>query len=329
MHYLRAFRQGDAPADADAPLTFVASTAGVKRDGLEIDQSRWLLGNYERNPRFLWAHQYDQRPLGSTRVWVEDGQLMAEPRFNQRYEFARDIEEDYRQGDLDAVSVGWSNITAAEARRRNYDEIPEDADDDEVWHELLDISAVPVPGDPDALAERQRMALVALRRDLDEALGDGDGAGDADNAVTSCVIYEDDDCRWTMRQPGSANNNASDEPDEERWDDVAAAMVSLFDWRSDDFDARREAAYRRLLPAYRRMGRVAPEFVPLDDLVRLDADNWRGLFLEGEADGLYPDEGEPEAEPVQERDEGGDGAGERTAATDLLLDMLSTLESEQ
>ena len=39
-----------------------------------------------------------------------------------------------------------------------------------VAHDLLDLSAVPVPGDPGALMERQRSALATLRDDLDAVL---------------------------------------------------------------------------------------------------------------------------------------------------------------
>ena len=73
-NYLRAYRadgpvtDGGGSGGDDAPMTFVASTAGVKRDGLEIDQSRWDLGPFRNNPVVLWAHDYASRPLGRADV---------------------------------------------------------------------------------------------------------------------------------------------------------------------------------------------------------------------------------------------------------------------
>ena len=53
-------------------------------------------------------------------------------------EFARQVERKYRDGFLHAVSVGWDTIELD--GRQRYD--------------LLDLSAVPVPGDPSAIMER-------------------------------------------------------------------------------------------------------------------------------------------------------------------------------
>ena len=53
------------------------------------------------------------------------------------------------------MSVGWNNV------KRGGD----------TWHELLNISAVPVPGDPDALIARQVRALQELLTDDDTPEG--------------------------------------------------------------------------------------------------------------------------------------------------------------
>jgi HK97 family phage prohead protease len=138
-------------------ITFKASTAGVKRDGLLIDQEGWMLENYRKNPVVLWAHDYLGKylPVGKTmRVEVEGDTLMADILFDQADDFARQIERKYRTGFLNAVSVGW---TVEEFKPSKGGSAPT-----VTKAELLDISAVPVPGDPDALMEREFRALQSL-----------------------------------------------------------------------------------------------------------------------------------------------------------------------
>jgi hypothetical protein len=224
-HVIRA----EQPGEAGTPIRFVASSAGAKRDGLDLDMADWYLDNYRKNPVFLWAHDYMGRnlPLGSVEVFVDGDKLMADVRFDQSDEFARQVEGKYRNGFLHTVSVGWNFIE--QDKKRLMD--------------LLDISGVPVPGDPDALMERQ---YEGLKR-----------------------IFE----------PSSA---AVDRTRELDWNEVAAEMVAAFDRSSEESDEERERRYRALLPSYRRLGRVAPEFLKLEDLQALDEASYRGLFLEGE-----------------------------------------------
>lgn len=169
-NYLRAIREVRADGDVGTPgdpITFVASTAGVKRDGLDINQNLWSLDNYRANPVFLWGHDYmgARLPIGRTEVEVNDGRLMARVTFDQQDEFARAVESKYRRGFLHTVSVGWDDVQLEGQTR----------------HDLLDLSGVPVPGDPDAVIERQRSALASLQRNIDAVL-DGD-EGDGEPAI--------------------------------------------------------------------------------------------------------------------------------------------------
>lgn len=155
MEYLRALRQ--APDDGDNgspgdPIRFIASTSGIKRDKFDLNQDLWHLDNYRRNNVFLWVHDYmgQNLPLGNVEAKVEDGDLVADVLFDQEDDFARKVESKYRRGFLHAVSVGWEEVVIEGQRR----------------FDLLDISAVPVPGDPDALMERQKVALRGLGQSL-------------------------------------------------------------------------------------------------------------------------------------------------------------------
>ncbi len=247
--------EGDLPT-----MTFLASTPGVKRDGATINQGKWNLDNYRANPVVLWVHDYASRPLGRAEVEPTDEGLKAVVTWNTDNAQAVAIAGDYTRGFLNAVSVGWQDLDA-EGNPLAWDSKATPA-----AHELFDISAVPVPGDPQALIQRQQRALTTMARHMLD------------------TIEED----------------ASDEPDPAR---TAAEMASVFWPFGDESEASREEQYRALLPAYRRLRWAPPRFRSLDDLSGLDEDTWRGLFYADEADRVtydWPadyDEGTTEPEP--------------------------------
>ena len=96
-----------------------------------------------------WAHDYTRPPVGKvTQIKVVGGQLIADIEFDADNAFASDIARQYRDGYLNAVSVGFRPLEA-EARSR-----AEGRDVRGVRYkraELLEISAVPVPMHPAAL----------------------------------------------------------------------------------------------------------------------------------------------------------------------------------
>ena len=143
--YMRAYREepaeGQEQPKAGQPLRFIASTENMARDGMTIRADAWQLDNYRKNPVVLWAHDYTSPPIGRADVTQEEGALVASVTFDQGDELAKSIERKYREGFLHSVSVGW------ETKQNKGTTITR--------AELLDVSAVPVPGDPDALIQRQ------------------------------------------------------------------------------------------------------------------------------------------------------------------------------
>ena len=141
-------------ADEQGTLVFVASTAGVKRDGLELDLNGLKTENYLANPVFLWAHDYGgaNLPIGRCVGLEKTGdRLTAKIRFDLDDKFAAEVYRKYRDGYLNAVSIGWD---------------PDEWDDCNITSsDLLDISAVPVPGDPDALIARAEAWARSFRAD--------------------------------------------------------------------------------------------------------------------------------------------------------------------
>lgn len=172
-HYLRALRAEDGQSEPGKPIKFIASTEGIKRDGQDLKMENWRLDNYRANPVFLWSHDYrgNNLPIGRADVQVEGKTLTALVTFDPHDEFAQQVEGKYRNGFLHAVSVGWDNVSecpncqhplrASEWILKTYrvdcpncqKPLPETI---RMWHELLDVSAVNVPGDPQALIERTR-----------------------------------------------------------------------------------------------------------------------------------------------------------------------------
>lgn len=235
--YLRAHAETGA-ADT-GPIRFVASTEGVKRDGLELRAEDWDLDNYRKNPVVLWSHDYwgSRLPIGRAEVDVDGKTLISSVTFDPEDEFARQIESKFRRGFLNTVSVGWDTHRDGTTTR----------------NELLDISAVPVPGDPDALMERQLRGLANLGERLIELTDEPiDLQGDEAEVV---------------------------------WEGTALRMARLFASAADDGQVDQQQ-YRRLCRAYQRLGKTPPE-VP-GHLAALDLQGVRGLFLNGEPD-LVPE----------------------------------------
>lgn len=169
----RGFAMADGLADeaAGTPITFTASTPGVKRDGIDLRASGWWLDNFRRNPVFQWCHDITAPPLGRVEAKVA-GKLQAAVTFDQEDEFARKVESKYRRGFLNAVSVQWDFVDSTGRRLANWWRLSADELTERAFYDLLEISGVPVPADPDGLMQRHRTALRSLGRELLDLYGE-------------------------------------------------------------------------------------------------------------------------------------------------------------
>ena len=162
LESLDAYRRGlaDAPLvqkfaigraalpNDDRPLTVVASDESEDRLGDIVRVNGWDLNAYKHNPVFLWAHDYTRTPIGrSSWVGVEGKRLLATLEFAPTG-FAREVETLYRQRFLRAVSVGFR--AHAFSFRKGKGGAIEGVE--YTRQELLEVSAVPVPANPHALA---------------------------------------------------------------------------------------------------------------------------------------------------------------------------------
>ncbi|MBB4987487.1 hypothetical protein [Streptomyces nymphaeiformis] len=156
-HYLRGYVQRADGDTAGKPLTIIAATEGRKGDGLNLTMKGAELGRFEANPVVGYGHSYwgrDGLPIGrSDRTWIDGDKLRMDIVFDQDDPFAVTVERKYRARMMNAFSIGFDvwNI--------------DDSGTPEGW-ELFEVSAVPLPMDPNAIVESGRSALD-LARGLD------------------------------------------------------------------------------------------------------------------------------------------------------------------
>lgn len=141
---------------------FTASTADMDRDGEVIDVAGWDLKNFKKNPVIMYAHDYRTLPIGkATHIGVKDGKLKNTVEFPPEgtYEFADIVERLVNTGYLKTESVGfiprkWEDGEGGDkAPRRTYTK-----------QELLEISIVPVPSNPNALMNAVKEGIITTKQ---------------------------------------------------------------------------------------------------------------------------------------------------------------------
>lgn len=151
---------------ADRVLEIAGSTEDKDRLGDIIRASGWKLGPFKKNPIFLWAHNYNSPPIGrSTRVWIDKAtsRLMFNIEFAppETYEFADTIYKLYVGGFLHATSVGFIPLDWEGKSEEN----PFPKWDNNVFtsQELLELSAVPVPANANALVTARDEGVITTK----------------------------------------------------------------------------------------------------------------------------------------------------------------------
>lgn len=148
LHYAKAYVREVKEEDGKL-VGVIGSTSTPDRYNESIDQSTWDLKHYKKNPIILWAHNLtfgeDRPPIGKAiKVKVEDDKLMFDIQFDMADPFAADIFRKYKEGFLNAFSVGFIPHKIQRSDDGNTPPVLMD-------NELLELSAVPVPANPEAL----------------------------------------------------------------------------------------------------------------------------------------------------------------------------------
>jgi phage head maturation protease len=165
-----------APGASGSVLDFIASTATLDRYHEIIEPAGWRLDSYRRNPVFQNAHNYGDIVFTLGKALVTEVRAVGDRQaLCQRIQFATEVSPVariayglYKGGFLNAVSVGFIPLrwedppppggsgAASGTPRRRYLE-----------QELLEVSAVAIPANPDALALGLKSGAVS-RSDVQE-----------------------------------------------------------------------------------------------------------------------------------------------------------------
>lgn len=144
--------------ERERAFTATASTEAIDRDGDILRANGWKLKNYKRNPVVLWGHDSVALPIAKAKeIRIEDNKLKFRPQFAtaEQNPFAEQVFQMFKAGFLRAFSVRFDPIEsedrelteAEKAKYGNYFRKPQEYKS----LELLEISAVNVPANPEAL----------------------------------------------------------------------------------------------------------------------------------------------------------------------------------
>lgn len=291
--------------ETDRVLRFIGTDESEDRDGDIIMSSGWDFSAYKANPVFLWGHNYDVPSLGKC-IGIQQAPGTTGTSFDIKFasipelspenpdhpsEHAKFVETIYRSfqnGYLNAVSVGFVG--------KKF-ETRDDQDDKPNWmrgsvfteQELLELSAVTVPSNRNALIQARRAKsmkpdeLQILEKIFTESKGaipykkyplaPEDETWDAGAVVREadtndlkliCTWYDssksaEDLTKGDFKLPhhlGSADGHKT------VWAGVKAAMGALLGSRGgvDIPEADKEACYNHLKKHYAEFEKDAPDF---------------------------------------------------------------------
>lgn len=179
-----------APSDAASRTrSFICSTDALDSYGERVEQV-WDLKRFLANPVILFAHNSREMPIGkASSVGVVDGKLQCDiTLFSEKVsERAEEVYQAWQEGGCKAVSVGF----------RSHSYRMEKEKDDEVLilsdNELMEVSVVPIPANPEALAKMRAKARAdateAASRGVENAMTDEDKKklADAESARTAAT----------------------------------------------------------------------------------------------------------------------------------------------
>ena len=158
-------------AASDGRTVFLASDDGLDRYQTRIAQD-WLedgrIANFDANPVFAYIHDYEKLPVGRIvgREVKPVGQgitgLFITVEWDLEDEHAARVAGKYARGMMSAVSVGfqpgaWTPLRELDKGHPWYTESPGAM---LTRNELYEVSAVVIPGNPRALAQRAAMGWL-------------------------------------------------------------------------------------------------------------------------------------------------------------------------
>lgn len=139
-----------AENDADTgTFEVIATTEDTDRDGEVIRADGWDFEPYKKNPIVLWAHNFYDMPIGKVTEIVRDGNKIIAKGIFAPTAKAQEVRQVYDGKFLNTVSVGFI------PRQREANVITR--------AELLELSFVPVPANPNAIAVRRAVEELSTK----------------------------------------------------------------------------------------------------------------------------------------------------------------------
>lgn len=132
---------------------FVISDESRDRDGDIVVQSTMKMGNFQKNPIILFAHQYDTLPVAQGVEWkTENGRTKMKIKFADKgtHALADDVESCVAQDLLRTVSIGFMVYKSEELTEEDRKMRPEMQYGRRLHAELLEVSFAPVPSNANA-----------------------------------------------------------------------------------------------------------------------------------------------------------------------------------
>ena len=264
---------------------FVASDEVEDRQGEIISADGWRIDNFKNNPVLLWGHDQYRPSIGiADKIGYKtingSKKLVFEPKFHRKDEFSRLIADLVEEGWLKASSVGFMPL--------------EQQDNKYLKQELLEISFVNVPANPNALSlalakgysmKTIKMVMPEIKEEKEEdkavipykkyPLADEDVDWDAGAEVKAasvedlkkmCAWYDADnsDVKGSYKLPHHTVSGYKTV-----WRGCAAAMAAMMGARGgvDIPEADRQGVYNHLVKHYKDFDKEPPMMRQADEIV--------------------------------------------------------------
>jgi len=252
-------------------IEFTSSTETPDRYGDVIRVAGWDLTNFQKNPVFLFGHRSEDPPIGkvlaSTKQLGDSPALIQTVQFASKdvYPFADTIFKLYRDGFMNAVSVGFLPL---DSQALVDEETGQEIGYEFLEQELLELSAVPIPANPQALGriyknaknfDASRIGELFLREAVAQKVIDSEEASRVEK-----FICGDKNPPWAYNVYGVTFSSEEDSVKTEN---------EFARWKAASRNAERLAErFERIVEKMEKIAGIAPEpVVPFKNLCGCDS----------------------------------------------------------
>jgi len=180
----------------------LGSDASTDRHGDRINPKGWNLENFKKNPVILLNHAYDALPIGkAVNVKRKADGLVFDIQFSKAYDVAKTAYALLKEGILNAWSVGFIPLEFGKSGGEyTIDKM-----------ELLELSLVTVPANPNALTPRQMKSLQTLEKGLEPTT---EKEEKAENELVSEEVVLEEETKDTSSESRVGESGGEVKPEE-------------------------------------------------------------------------------------------------------------------